>query len=69
MYFFDSSPLSVYATDISVHLSQLAIAALGKLAKMNPVNAGPSLEALLSLLTLQLDSVSSEVLVVFQGKD
>ncbi|XP_071791679.1 AP-4 complex subunit beta-1-like isoform X1 [Asterias amurensis] len=58
--------LSVYATDISVRLSHLAVAALGKLAKTSIAYSGPCVEALLTLLSLQLDSVSSQVLVVFQ---
>ncbi|XP_022111995.1 AP-4 complex subunit beta-1-like [Acanthaster planci] len=58
--------LSVYATDISVQLSQLAISSLGRLAKMNPAFALPCVEALSSLLSLHLDSVSSQILVVFQ---
>ncbi|XP_038048762.1 AP-4 complex subunit beta-1-like [Patiria miniata] len=57
--------LSVYATDVSVLLSQFAIRALGQLAKMNPAFTLTCIEAMWSLLFLELDSVSSEILVVF----
>ncbi|XP_033629780.1 AP-4 complex subunit beta-1-like isoform X3 [Asterias rubens] len=58
--------LSVYAIDISIRLSHLAVAALGKLANTSIAYSGPCVEALLTLLSLQIDSVSSQVLVVFQ---
>ena len=58
---------SVCCTDISSQLAQQAIQTLCSIAKKGPSYAAPCMAALLGLLSLQLDHVSSEILVVFQG--
>ncbi|XP_072034010.1 AP-4 complex subunit beta-1-like [Amphiura filiformis] len=58
--------LSVCCTDISSQLAQQAIQTLCLIAKKGATYATPCIAALLGLLNLQLDYVSSEVLVAFQ---
>lgn len=59
---------SMCCTDISSQLAQQAVQTLCAIAKKDTNFTAPCMETLLGLLSLQLDHVSSEVLVVFQGK-
>ncbi len=59
---------SVYATDVNALVARKSIQAVGKIALRLPARANACVDRLLSLLVLNINYVTSEILVVMSSE-
>lgn len=67
-FVFPSLPPSEYATDVNSLVARHAIQAVGRIALRLPARANICIDKLLSLLTMEIDYVTSETLVVMTSE-